>query len=221
MGGASACVRIGMTVPDEPASAPSRRRRPGRKASEVLVGALRSLDGAEVSVAQIVRAIGDRAFGLVIVLFALPNCVPAPPGLGSIVGLPLMMFGIQLALGRRTPWLPRFIGRRRFRRQTLLTMIERGLPYIQRLERVCRPRLTALANRQVERIHGAVITVLAAAILIPLPLTNFIPAIGIGIIALGLLEEDGVTILLGIVVGSIGLSIVAAVLFGTYHWILA
>ena len=210
-----------MTVPDEPASTPSRRRRPGRKASEVLVEALRGLDGAEVSVAQIVRAIGDRAFGLVLVLFALPNCVPAPPGLGSIVGLPLMMFGMQLALGRRTPWLPRVIGRRRFRRQTLLTMIERGLPYIQRLERVCRPRLTALANRRVERIHGAVITILAAAILIPLPLTNFIPAIGIGIIALGLLEEDGVTILLGISVGSIGLSIVAAVLIGTYHWILA
>ena len=217
----SSCVPIGMTVPDEPAPPPSRRRRrlPGRKASEVLVEALRGLDAAEISVAQLVRAIGDRAFGLVLVLFALPNCVPAPPGLGSIVGLPLMLFGIQLVLGRRTPWLPRFIGRRRFRRQTVLTMIERGLPYIQRLERVCRPRLTALADRRVERIHGAVITILAAAILIPLPLTNFIPAIGIGVIALGLLEEDGLAILVGTIIGSIGLSIVAGVLIGTYQWI--
>ncbi|MCA8932288.1 MAG: exopolysaccharide biosynthesis protein, partial [Rhodospirillaceae bacterium] len=50
----------------------------------------------------------------------------------------------------------------------------------------------------------------------PLPLTNFIPAVGIGVLALGLLEEDGLTALLGIAIGTIGLVIVGGVLVGTF-----
>ena len=186
------------------------------KASEVLLSALRDGEETTISIGGLTRAIGDRAFGLILLLFALPNCVPAPPGLGSIMGLPLALFGVQLALGRRLPWLPGILARRRFQRETLLALVERGLPYIQRIERVCQPRMTFMTGPRGERIFGIVITILASAILIPLPLTNFVPALGIGIIALGLLEEDGLTALVGVVIGSIGLSIVIAVLVGTF-----
>ena len=186
------------------------------KASEVLLSALREGDEPTISIGGLTRAIGDRAFGLILLMFALPNCVPAPPGLGSIMGLPLALFGVQLALGRRLPWLPGFLARRRFRRETLLALVERSLPYIQRVERVCRPRMTFMTGPRGERVFGLLITVLAGAVLIPLPLTNFVPALGIGIIALGLLEEDGLTALTGVVIGGIGLSIVVAVLVGTF-----
>lgn len=187
-----------------------------QKASEVLLGALRTAEGTTVTIGQVTRSIGDRAFGLILLLFSLPNCVPAPPGLGSIMGLPLALFGVQLALGRRYPWLPGFLARRRFQRETLLRLVERGQPYISRIERICRPRMTYLTGSRGERVHGVIITVLAAAILIPLPLTNFIPAVGIGVLALGLLEEDGLTALLGITIGTIGLVIVGGVLVGTF-----
>ena len=188
-----------------------------QKASDVLLEALRDTEDSTITVGRLTRAIGDRAFGLILLLFALPNCVPAPPGLGSIMGLPLALFGIQLALGRRIPWLPGFLARRRFQRDVLLRLVERGLPYIRKIERVCRPRMTFITGPKGERIFGIIITILASAILIPLPLTNFIPALGIGIIALGLLEEDGVTALIGVLVGTTGLAIVAAVLIGTFE----
>ena len=57
-------------------------------------------------------------------------------------------------------------------------------------------------------------TVLAMAVMLPLPFTNFVPAMGIAVISLGLLEEDGVTIFVGLLIGLVGLAIVAAVLFG-------
>ena len=190
-------------------------KRTARKASDALIEALQGFTQEQVAIRDLLAAIGDRAFGLVLLLFALPNCIPGPPGLGSILGMPVVLFGIQMARGRAAPHLPEFVGRRTVRRETLLTIAERGQPYLQMLERVCRPRLLVLSTRRSERLIGTVITTLALAITVPLPLTNFIPAVGVAIMALGLLEEDGVTILFGLTVGLIGLGIVIAVLWTT------
>ena len=192
-----------------------KSKRTARKASDALIEALESFTDDHVAIRDLLAVIGDRAFGLVLLLFALPNCIPGPPGLGSILGIPVILIGIQMAQGRTAPQLPEFIGRRTIRRETLLAIAERSQPYLQRLERVCRPRLLALSTRRAERLVGVFITLLALAVAVPLPLTNFIPAAGIAILALGLLEEDGVTILIGLTVGSIGGGIVIAVLWAT------
>ena len=167
-----------------------------------------------VALSDLLRALKDRAFGLVMLLFALPNCIPGPPFLGSVLGIPLLFFGVQLAIGRRFPWLPPVLGRYTIKRETLVTLIARSRPLLERVERVCRPRVLAVTGPRSERLLGVGMTVLALAVMLPLPFTNFVPAAGIAVIALGLLEEDGVTILIGLLIGLIGLSIVAAVLVG-------
>jgi hypothetical protein len=192
-----------------------RSKKTARKASDALVEALKGFSEEQVAIRDLLATIGDRAFGLVLLLFALPNCIPGPPGLGSIFGLPVVLFGFQMARGHRAPRLPEFLGRRTIRRETLLSLAERGRPWLQMLERVCRPRLLSLSTPRGERVVGALVTLLALAICVPLPLTNFIPAAGVLIMALGLLEEDGVTILLGLAVGLVGLGIVIAVLWMT------
>jgi hypothetical protein len=186
-----------------------------RKASDVLVETLADFTDDQIAVRDLLAIIGDRAFGLVLLLFALPNCIPGPPGLGSIFGIPVVLFGIQMACGRRAPRLPQFVGRRSVRRETLLAIAERGRPWLQMLERVCKPRLFTLSTRRAERLLGLVVTLFALGICVPLPLTNFIPAVGVAIISLGLLEEDGLTILVGLLVGAIGLGVVVAVLLMT------
>lgn len=183
------------------------------RASEFLKQVVGRIDQPEVSVGGLVDAIGDRAFGLVTLAFAVPNCIPGPPGVGSILGVPLMIFGLQLAAGRRVPWLPGFVARRRLKIATLARVLEFVGPVLRRIERVCRPRATALAGRQAERALGIAVFLLACAIAIPLPMTNLIPAIGIGIVSLGLLEEDGVTVVAGLVIGLIGMVIVIAVVY--------
>jgi len=188
------------------------RRRTSRKASQVLVDSVRHIEGPDVSIHELLGLMGERAFGLILVLFALPNCIPGPPGLGSVFGLPLMLFGIQLAQGRPAVWLPDFIARRRIGRDTLTQLVLRAVPLLQRIERVCRPRWPALTAPLAERLLGGVITVLAVGIMMPLPLTNFVPAIAVSVIALGLLEEDGVTVVIGLGIGLAGLSLVGVVL---------
>ncbi|NBC31715.1 MAG: exopolysaccharide biosynthesis protein [Alphaproteobacteria bacterium] len=191
-----------------------RNQRLNHRASKVLHETVSGFASPRPTLDDLVRGLKDRAFGLVLLLFALPNCIPGPPFLGSVFGLPLLFFGIQLAAGRRYPWLPRVIAQYSLDRETLLAIIGRGRPVLERIERICRPRLAVVTGPRSERLLGLAMTILAAAVMIPLPFTNFIPAVGIAVIALGLLEEDGVTILVGLTIGLIGVAIVITVLVG-------
>jgi len=191
-----------------------RNHRLQDRASHVLYETVTGFTTARPTVDDLVRALKDRAFGLVMLLFALPNCIPGPPFLGSVLGLPLLFFGVQLAIGRRYPWLPSFIRRYEIDRATLLAIIARGRPVLERIERVCRPRLQVVTGPRSERLLGVAMTILSAAVMIPLPFTNFIPALGIAVISLGLMEEDGVTIMIGLGIGLVGVALVVAVLVG-------
>ena len=194
---------------------PSKRERRLRlRASRVLVETVGGFETERVSLADLLRGLKDRAFGLVMLLFALPNCIPGPPLFGSVLGIPLLFFGVQLAYGREFPWLPNFLGRYTIDRDTLLRLIVRSRPFLERVERVCQARLPVITGPRSERLLGVGMTILAMAVMLPLPFTNFVPAMGIAVISLGLLEEDGVTILIGLLLGAIGLALATAVLVG-------
>ena len=117
-GGADMSVDGG--TPREPSRWRRMSREPGQKFSEILaaIAADDSLD--RVKVADLVGAMGDRAFGPLLFVFALPNILPAPPGTSGVLAIPLVFLAIQLMFGRK-PWLPGFIASRsvkgtRFRR---------------------------------------------------------------------------------------------------------
>ncbi|MBI1207190.1 MAG: exopolysaccharide biosynthesis protein [Azospirillum sp.] len=190
-----------------PAAHPSRKR-----ASELLLALLNGSAHEEVSVSDLIGALEDRAFGVVLLLFALPNCLPVPPGLASIFGLPLIFFGFQLVARSPHPWLPGAISRRRLNRQQMIQVVTRAGAVLRLLERVCRPRLVMLAGAVAERVIGWYIVLLAISIAIPLPLTNFLPAMGIAVISLGLIEEDGIAVIVGTVIGAAGLALTTSIL---------
>ncbi|HMB11878.1 exopolysaccharide biosynthesis protein, partial [Saliniramus sp.] len=70
-----------------------------KRVSLVLRAVIETAPGDTISVREIIEAFGERAFGFVIILFSLPNCLPAPPGMNSVFGLPVLLFAVQLALG--------------------------------------------------------------------------------------------------------------------------
>jgi hypothetical protein len=66
-----------------------------------------------------------------------------------------------------------------------------------------------------ERIVGIFIFLFASFILLPIPLSNFIPGVGILIISFGLIGKDGLVVISGMVVGAAGVAIsVTTVLLG-------
>jgi hypothetical protein len=185
-----------------------------QRASEVLLAALRNL-GDEVTIEEITRALGDRAYGVVMLLFCLPNCIPAPPGMNSVFGIPLLLYALQLLRHRSaSPWQPRFIAQRRFRKETLVKLLDAARPRLQSIERLCRPRLTTMVTGTAERWIAFYVVLLSICIIIPLWGTNFIPAVGAALIAVSLLEQDGALAIVGVVIGLIGIAITVAVTRG-------
>ncbi len=73
--------------------------------------------GDQLRVKEMVDYFGHRAFGAVLFNFSVPNLLPLPPGSSTVLGLPLVLFAPQLAVGIRRPWLPRWLGERRLDRR--------------------------------------------------------------------------------------------------------
>jgi hypothetical protein len=70
-----------------------------------------------------------------------------------------------------------------------------------------RPRFSFVSSRGGEKLIGLFSFVFALSILLPFPLTNLIPAVGVALMALGMLSRDGVPIIIGMIVGSVGIVI--------------
>ena len=166
-----------------------------------------------IVVGSLMLAAGDRAFGGLLFLFALPNVLPTPPGMSSVLGVPLILLSVQLAFGRRTPWLPGVIAHRSLKHADFVRLVERMLPLLRRLERVLKPRLALLTTPLVERLIGVLCLVLAIVLVLPIPFANIPTAAAICVLALALLASDGVGLLIGL-----GLSIVSLLIaWGTIY----
>lgn len=183
-------------------------------ASEALHGMVRKNSADKISLYEVKSALHERGFGLIMLIFSLPLCLPLPlpPGATALPSIPLLLFSLQMVVGRDSPWVPMWLGKKTIKRQTLAMIIEKGAPYLQKVERFLRPRFSFTSSLGGERLVGLFCLIFSASIAVPLPLTNFIPAIGIAIMSLGLLSKDGITIIAGMFVGSCGVTLTASIL---------
>jgi len=177
-----------------------------KRVSLVLRALIETAPGDTISVREIIEAFGERAFGFVIILFSLPNCLPAPPGMNSVFGLPVLLFAVQLALGFKKPWLPRRILDKRFRVATFRKIIDVAEPRLQRVEKLLRPRHTALFGARGDRLIGVFAVILALCVILPLPGTNWVPSIALVILSMAILQEDGLVLGFGILAGLAGIA---------------
>lgn len=177
-----------------------------KRISMVLRAVIDTADGERISIRELVEAFGERAFGFVIILFSLPNCIPAPPGMNSVFGLPVLLFAVQMALGRRRPWLPRWLMDKTFKVATFRKIIDVAEPKLKRVENLCRPRYANLFGARGDRLIGAFAIILATCVVIPLPGTNFVPSIALVVLAIAILQEDGLMLGLGGLLGLAGMA---------------
>lgn len=192
-----------------------------KSASAVLRAVIDTAKGETITIGEIIDAFGERAFGFVLILFSLPNCVPAPPGIAGIVGTPVLIFGIQMMLGHKHPWLPGFIKRRSVSVSKFKRLIDVAEPKLQWVESFCKPRLLPLFGPLGDRVVGLFAFLAALSVLIPFPGTNFPPSIALVIASIAIMEEDGYLLIAGYLIGLAGLAYTATVLGASYHLIVA
>lgn len=177
-----------------------------KRISLVLRAVIDTAEGERISIREIVEAFGERAFGFVIILFSLPNCIPAPPGMNSVFGLPVLLFAIQMAMGKRRPWLPRWLMDKTFKVATFRKIIDVAEPKLRWVENLCRPRYTTLFGARGDRLIGVFAILLAVCVIIPLPGTNFVPSIALVVLAIAIMQEDGVMLGIGGLAGLAGIA---------------
>ncbi len=168
-----------------------------------------------IPVADLVGAMEGAGFGLAVMIFAFGIIIPLPPPFPSIISIPLVVFALQMMAGFHSPKLPQRFAKLTVKRTVLATLVRKAAPYIGKVEKILRPRLSFMTTPRAERFVGFFIFLFASFILLPMPLSNFIPGAGILIISFGLLGKDGLAVLCGIVVGLVGLTIsITAVVLG-------
>jgi hypothetical protein len=171
----------------------------------------------ELTIGTLVDAFGERAFGALMFVFAVPNIVPTPPGTSAILGLPLVILTFQLMIGRQALWLPQAIRKRGISGAMFEGFANRAVPVMTRFERILKPRLPLLAaSDMAERVIGIVTFLLAVILFLPIPLVNILPAAAITLTALGLAERDGLAVLAGYGLAALTAALLTAVSSALY-----
>lgn len=177
-------------------------REPGRQASpiyEPLRAAIRKSGEDKVNAAEIIEALGPRAFGMSILIIVAPVLLPMPPGVPTVVGVILSLFAIQLMLGFKTPFLPKSVKRLTITRQKLLDAVDELERRLLWIEKLVHPRWQVITCNIGARFIGAVFLVLGLIMILPIPfLGNLPPAVAAAILALALAQRDGVLAIIGL-----------------------
>lgn len=173
-----------------------------KRTSEIIADVIESSKGdGNVSVKEVLDLLGHKSFCLVILVLALPNCLPIPNILAysALTGIPIMLLAIQMILGRSALWLPNAITNRTFSRTKFATLLAKLLPYIQKIESVFYPRMFLIRINIAERLVGIAFLLLAIVLSLPIPFGNMIPGFAIAFMAIGLMERDGLMLAFGLV----------------------
>ena len=192
----------------------------------VLLRSLPDPGSTTVNVGEIIAHFGPRAFGALLFVFAVPNLLPLPPGSTTVLGLPLLLFAPQLAAGSQQPWLPRRLQVRAFDAASLRKVTTRASVWVERAERLTTRRGAVMFGPLGTALIGIVCTLLAAVLILPIPLGNMLPAFTIAVFGLSLVQRDGLLALIGYALASasagalvVAFNIVMALLARASTWL--
>jgi hypothetical protein len=157
--------------------------------SDILKG-LAQNHNPDLTLGDIVRALGERGFGALILLLAAPNIIPLPPGSSFIFGVPLVFITAQLMIKQDKVWLPQKLMNAKVGGGRLPYLLNRLVPYVVKVERLLKPRGTLLTSALGERLAGLAGLFCATILLLPIPGANMAPALALCCFALGLIEQD-------------------------------
>jgi hypothetical protein len=127
------------------------------------------------------QALKCRGPAMLLILLALPFCFFPIPGLSIPFGIAICLIGGCLVIGRE-PCLPRFIMRRRLSPTRLTQLLTGAVNIARQLEKFVRPRLAFLhTGPGMLQLIGLAIVIAWAVVLL----------------AIGMMEKDGLCVLLG------------------------
>ncbi len=188
--------------------------------SAELRGLLTLADGKPISLGAVLDALKERGDALFLLVINIPFIVPMPAfGLSTPVGIIVILMGWCVMRGRPL-WLPQRMRKLEIGPATLLKVVNTALWFTGKIERVTKPRLGFLFWPGFSHLIALELAVAGFSLGLPLPIigTNFIFAIVIIPLALGLLERDGLMVLLAHVIALIETAIAVGLALAIWYF---
>ncbi|MEZ5960476.1 MAG: exopolysaccharide biosynthesis protein [Hyphomonadaceae bacterium] len=197
---------------------PSPTPQPGaaidgsRPASELLEDLIDTFPGETVSVGELIDRLDSRAHGMLLLVLALPMCVPNVPGISTIFGVLMLAPALQMVFGSRRLMVPKRVREWRVKGDALRRTFELAIKPLKRVEYLIKPRWSRLTRFPVTIVVGLQTLLMALVLILPIPFANWPPGMTVAMTALALLQRDGVLMLLTI---PAAIASVASVYVGT------
>ena len=175
--------------------------------SEILEKVGQKQKGGKTKISELMEDFHENGILLAMIFFSLPVAIPLPypPGFTTVMGIPLMILSIQMLLGNKKVSLPQKINDYELKNSTLRDISDKVVPRLVSVEKYVKPRFSFAKSVYCEQFIGFISLLAAFSVALPIPLTNAIPALGIAVMALGLLNRDGLVIIVGFFITVIGL----------------
>jgi len=168
----------------------------------VLDQLLKETRGQRISVEDIVRAFGVKAYGPLILIPAILLTLPTGvlPGVPLALGAVILLVSGQALIGRAHPWIPRRLRRIEVSRDRVVGFRLKADRWLSRIDGIVKPRLEVLIHPPASQVV-ALVCILLSLSLIPvefIPFATAAPGSALILFGLGLTAHDGVLVLLGL-----------------------
>ncbi len=183
------------------------------KLTEKLLAIISNLPNEKLTLSEIRELLGRDGLLIFAALLALVFLIPVSiPGVSTVFGATIMMIGVSLIFGFNL-WLPPKFLKKEIPAKKLQNGFNVGLKWFSRIEKISKPRrlMWLTNNRPAEIANGSAIVFGAALLMLPfglIPFSNTLPAMAILFYSIGMLQNDGISVLLGYV-----LNIVSSIYF--------
>lgn len=184
--------------------------------SAVIEHLLATLPDGAITVGDLIARLDTRAHGALLLVLALPMCVPNVPGISTIFGALMIVPATQLLRVRERFWLPAALSRLTFSTEGLARGLRPAVPVLRRVEVLIQPRLHALTTFPWTIAIGLQTLLMAFILVLPIPFANWPPSITVVMTALALLQRDGFLLLLTIPAALV--SVLSVFLGGWLGW---
>jgi hypothetical protein len=175
----------------------------------------------KIAVKRIFSILSGKGYAALLVILSLPFCIPIQiPGFSTPFGLALAFLGLRISFGKHL-WWPKRVLDKELSSQKVGHLTEKTIIVFTKIQKILHPRfLVLIKNSLLHRLHGLLVFTLAIFLSLPLPIpmTNMLTALPIFCIGLGLLEDDGVMILIGYFLALVTLGLFSALfIFSKFH----
>ena len=181
---------------------------------ELLMAHCEICNTRNIPLSELMNNLGSKGFGILLVFLSLPSALPIPaPGYSTPFGIAIALIALQLILGRSTLKLPKSLEKIEFKSGITQKILMSAIHFLDKTETFIKPRWPQMQNKTVEILTALTLILMATLMILPIPMTNTLPAMIIFLMAVSLSENDGLLTLLSLGLSSIVLAFYLCVLY--------